>query len=228
MKYIFDVDGTLTPPRSKIVPEFIPFLTQFFEKNECYLASGSDLEKITWQLGDLINKATGVFTCSGNVYCKNNVLIYQNNWFFPIEVEEKLDCFIDNSKFPNRYGNHIEERVGCVNFSVCGRNANHQQRKEYFEWDQQNKERLTIATEMKNDYPDLKFDIGGEISIDIYPTGCDKGQIAKIIDSPVTFYGDKICPNGNDLVLAELLIARGDFAVQISDWEHCRTLLSFN
>ena len=44
-KFIFDVDGTLTPSRKKIVHEFwAPFLI-FCRKHDVYLVTGSDRKK---------------------------------------------------------------------------------------------------------------------------------------------------------------------------------------
>ena len=44
-KYIFDVDGTITPSRKEIVHEFwAPFLI-FCREHDVYLVTGSDREK---------------------------------------------------------------------------------------------------------------------------------------------------------------------------------------
>ena len=44
-KFIFDVDGTLTPSRKKITPEFFDEFFQFTEENDVYLVTGSDRDK---------------------------------------------------------------------------------------------------------------------------------------------------------------------------------------
>ena len=41
MKYIFDVDGTLTPSRKKIDPDFLIFFNSFALANEVYLVTGA-------------------------------------------------------------------------------------------------------------------------------------------------------------------------------------------
>ena len=49
-KYIFDVDGTLTPARQPATKEFLSFFETWAKENTFYLCSGSDLEKIKEQL----------------------------------------------------------------------------------------------------------------------------------------------------------------------------------
>ena len=50
MKYIFDVDGTLTPSRQKIDPNFLIFFNSFALINEVYLVTGSDRDKTIEQI----------------------------------------------------------------------------------------------------------------------------------------------------------------------------------
>ena len=45
MKYIFDVDGTLTPSRQPIMPEFKDWFLDFCKHNEVYIVTGSDYPK---------------------------------------------------------------------------------------------------------------------------------------------------------------------------------------
>ena len=67
--------------------------------------------------------------------------------------------------------------------------------------------------------------IGGQISVDIYPMGCDKSQAILYIrernDScPITFYGDKLVPGGNDMpVFPVLNIDSGDAAIPVEGWK---------
>ena len=76
-KFIFDVDGTLTPSRKKIVHEFwAPFLI-FCRKHDGYLVTGSDRQKTLEQLGlDICYTAKRVYNCSGcDVYEKIRMFI---------------------------------------------------------------------------------------------------------------------------------------------------------
>ena len=44
-KFIFDVDGTLTPSRQEIDMDFAVFFTDFCAENDVYLVTGRDREK---------------------------------------------------------------------------------------------------------------------------------------------------------------------------------------
>ena len=50
-KFIFDVDGTLTPSRGKIDPDFLQFMLYFAGINDVYLVTGSDRDKTLEQVG---------------------------------------------------------------------------------------------------------------------------------------------------------------------------------
>ena len=65
--WIFDVDGTLTPPRDLIDEEFEEFLYDWILQNSTYLCSGSDLHKLREQLSSrILFNVFGVFTCMAN------------------------------------------------------------------------------------------------------------------------------------------------------------------
>ena len=53
-KFIFDVDGTLTPSRQEIDMDFAVFFTEFCAENDVYLVTGSDREKTIEQVGEEI------------------------------------------------------------------------------------------------------------------------------------------------------------------------------
>ena len=103
-----------------------------------------------------------------------------------------------------RTGLHFEDRTGMCNFSVVGRGANQEQRKDYFRYDCESKEREKIAQQFNLLFPKLQADVGGETGIDIFKKGCNKGQILKNFSNPETikFYGDRTDPAGNDYSLA--------------------------
>jgi len=77
---LFDVDGTLTIPRQKIIEETEDYLLNKL-KPKCTvgLVGGSDLKKIAEQMGgmDVLNKFDYVFAENGLVAYKNGILIGQ-------------------------------------------------------------------------------------------------------------------------------------------------------
>lgn len=209
--FVFDVDNTLTPPRQEIAADMKKFFTNFVFNNKVYLVSGSDYNKIVWQLGELIVNATrGTFGCLGNTYHVLDILIAMNS--FP-ELEDSellndINDYLKNSSTPIRTGNHIEKRTGMLNISTIGRNATHEQRKIYSQFDKQANERKIFSQFLQENYPDLDISIGGEISIDISVKGHGKEQVYKCIkeenkDCRVIFFGDRCNSGGNDYNLAK-------------------------
>jgi phosphomannomutase len=216
-KFIFDVDGTLTPSREKVNLDFKEWLITFFAVNDVYLVTGSDHQKTVEQLGtQLVNSAQYVFNCSGNDVWSRGKNIETSNWILPEEAREWLVQQLNLSKFPLRTGNHIEVRPGTVNFSVVGRGATLKERMMYRDWDTTNSERAKIALEFNHKYPELEARIGGETGIDIYAKGCDKSQILKYFskEDKLFFFGDRCDPGGNDYPLAKLI----KNSYQVKNW----------
>ena len=225
--YIFDVDGTLTPSRGSIDPKFYKEFLKFCYSHRVFLVTGSDRDKTIEQIGEEIyNACMRVYNCSGNSRWVRDKELYYSNWELPIEVKQWLNFKLEHSPFPLRTGLHFENRTGMCNFSVVGRNANPEERKEYYYYDCKTKEREKIAIAFNEKYPDLQADVGGETGIDIFKKGCNKAQILNEFTSTdrIKFYGDRTDPAGNDYPLAVLLKPHQVYAVK--DWKHTRSLLA--
>ena len=217
--FIFDVDGTLTPAREKINPYFSDFLLNFMKHHETYLASGSDLDKLKQQLPkEAFEASSGIFTCMGNVYYCNGKQQYKRSFEAPEGLIEDLVSILNESPYVYKFGNHIEKRIGMINFSVVGRNANSEQRKQYHKYDEEKNEREKIASLLNSKYAgQIVAAVGGEISIDIYNPGRDKSQVLTELvkcgnirrNDCIHFYGDKIFPGGNDHALGQALEKSG-------------------
>ena len=230
MKYIFDVDGTLTPSRSKIDPEFAEWFLDFQKEFDVYLVTGSDRDKTIEQLGDVIyDNAKAVFNCSGNDVWSCGANVYRSEWKASKALEDMMYGWLQASPFLLRTGNHIEERPGCVNFSIIGRNCSKDERLKYIEHDLNNRERETIAFQINSEFPELMATVGGETGIDIYPTGKDKSQILSSFPDHDTlhFFGDKMEPGGNDYPLGSKL-KYPSRATQVRDWKHTWELLEID
>ena len=210
VKYIFDVDGTLTPSRQKIDSEFLNFLLNFAKQNDVYLVTGSDRPKTIEQIGkELYFACQRVYNCSGSDVYEKDILIYRDEWTLPSDAEEFLIDELHHSKFPVRTGNHIERRPGGVNFSVLGRGSEVilEEREEYVKWDINTGERKNIAERFKKRFPEIGCQVGGQTGLDISPLGCDKSQILrdfKPIDL-IYFFGDKLKEGENDYPLAHAI-----------------------
>jgi len=230
MKYIFDVDGTLTPSRGIINSEFKDWFDKFCLSNDVYLVTGSDKSKTIEQIGEATyNLCKRVYNCSGSDVYVGTKKIRSNDWEPPESLQKLLEGWLHGSKFALRTGNHIEQRPGMVNFSIVGRNASQEERKEYVEWDVSQRERETIAYVINHYYDNITATVGGETGIDIHPTGCDKSQILKDFDLKeyIHFFGDAIFKAGNDWPLAEAISNRNNNGKShhVKDWRDTWTKL---
>jgi len=222
-KFIFDVDGTLTPSRGIIDLEFKAFFNSFCLMNDVYLVTGSDKPKTVEQISELTyNLCKRVYQCSGSDVWQGDENILKSEWILPIEARHWLEQVLDDSDFNIRTGNHIEHRTGMINFSIVGRNANAEQRAAYVKSDDDG-ERNYIARAFNNFFPNLQATVGGETGIDISPRGADKSQILRDFkeDDTIHFYGDAMFKSGNDYPLAEALKEyQLGFSHQVDGWEH--------
>lgn len=207
-RFIFDVDGTLTPSRQKMDPVFKEFFLEFIKNNDVWLVTGSDYAKTLEQLGaDVTENVITVYNCSGNETRFKGKIVNASSWALPPNAKYFLDSCEWESKFPIRTGNHIEERRGMVNFSVVGRNCNIEERAKYIEWDKEHNEREKISSSFNIMFPELQATIGGETGLDISLRGNDKSQILCDFnsDDEIRFYGDAMHKGGNDEPLARAL-----------------------
>ena len=222
-RYIFDVDGTITPSRGQVDTDFAVFFSDFCANNSVYLVTGSDKEKTIEQIGEEIySLAERVYNCSGSDVWQGEKHIRTDKWHIGPITRSFLVRQLEESKFPLRTGLHIEERPGMVNFSIVGRHATLGERKLYVEWDENNLERKHIAAQFNFRFPKLKAVIGGETGMDIFPKGYDKSQIIGDFDPTDTlnFFGDAMGPTGNDYPLKKSIIDNDlGFAIEVSGWK---------
>jgi len=228
-KFIFDVDGTLTPSRKKMEHEFwAPFLI-FCRHHDVYLVTGSDRQKTVEQLGlDICYTAKRVYNCSGSDVYEKDKNVYRDTWELPKDVEMHLKDELAFSDFPLRNGNHIERRPGGVNFSILGRDADPMKgRKEYMSWDVIHGERQYIARRLLYNFTDLNVALGGQTGIDIGPKGADKSQILRDFskDDEIHFFGDRMESTGNDYTLGEAVKKMDGKTYHVKDWTDTRTIL---
>lgn len=210
--YVFDMDGTLTPARLQMTRDFKEAFLPWLKTHTAFIATGSDIKKVHEQMDDdVINAFDGIYCSMGNTLYKGDELIYKKEIDYNEEMLSDLENFRNNTKYPYQlFGNYIEKRIGMINFSVIGRDCTYEERTRYSAWDKENGERKEIQKFMQEKYPDYDFECGGNISLDIIPKGCGKGQIAKDLrekykKEKIVFMGDRTLPGGNDYALANAL-----------------------
>jgi HAD superfamily hydrolase (TIGR01484 family) len=237
--YLFDVDGTLTPPLTEVDDVFAEVFLSWIRDNgkKVYLVTGSDIKKTKKQLfSSFIDQCEGIFTCSGNVFYSKGHKVYENKLVLPKGFIENLQLYLDmGTQWRKKTGTHIEIRSGMVNFSTVGRDASPDLREAYSKWDAAHGEREDIVDYIKGIYPELEVAIGGQISVDIYPAGKNKAQVVDNIqemhgpDTSMVFVGDRNVPGGNDWPLAQRLQRMEGCAwYQVLSYEETRALIEYD
>lgn len=206
------------------------------QKKIVYLVTGSNIEKTKKQIfSDFLDQCEGIFTCSGNQFFRQGRQVYGNKLILPEGFIEDLELYLDKgSAWRRKTGKHIEVRPGMVNFSTVGRNSSADLREAYYKWDQKSGEREDMVNYITNLYPQFEVSIGGQISVDIYPTGKNKAQVVKKLreihgpDVEMIFVGDRCVPGGNDWPLAqELDPIEGSEWYQVLSYEETRALIEY-
>ena len=189
---------------------------------DVYLVTGSDRAKTVEQIGlDVYNRSIRVYNCSGADVYEKDANVYKSNWKISEEVEKFLQDELDFSQFPVRCGNHIETRPGGINFSILGRGegVNLPDREEYVKWDRNTGERILIADRLKNQFPDLNVQIGGQTGLDISDN--DKSQILRDFnpEDELVFFGDMMKEGQNDYPLAQAVDNLGGTNYSVNGWQ---------
>uniref|UniRef100_S4PMU4 Phosphomannomutase n=1 Tax=Pararge aegeria TaxID=116150 RepID=S4PMU4_9NEOP len=211
--YLFDVDGTLTKPRQVITEEFKIFLLEKVKPNVSIgLVSGSDYSKIVEQMSG--EHVTNQFDY---VFCENGVMHYQQGVLKSTQSilqyigEETLQKVINYSlgymsklQLPAKRGNFVEFRSSMINLCPVGRSCTQAEREEFSRYDIEHKVRAKFVEALQREFANSKltFALGGQISVDVFPTGWDKTyclqHVADENFDEIHFFGDKTTPGGND------------------------------
>lgn len=182
---LFDVDGTLTPSRKVIEPEFEEFLhTKIKPRATLGVVGGSDFSKIVEQLNGErgLREFDYVFPENGLVHIEKGVEISKQS------IQKHLGeaiikrfinfnlRYIADLDIPVKRGTFIDFRSGMINICPIGRQCTYEERLEFNKYDNKNSVRRDMVEALKKEFSDidLTFSIGGQISIDAFPNGWDK------------------------------------------------------
>jgi phosphomannomutase len=117
-------------------------------------------------------------------------------------------------ELPFKRGIFVENRTGIVlnfflnlffkiNVCPCGRSCTQEERMLFVEYENKFPIRHDFVKALEKHFPisenSLKFSIGGQISIDIFPSGWDKTFCLRYLEpkyEAVHFFGDKTMPVG--------------------------------
>lgn len=233
---LFDVDGTLTAPRKGITPKMLEFMRELREAVTVGVVGGSDLVKISEQLGkSVITDYDFVFAENGLVAYKNGELVASQS-LKSFLGEEKLKelinftlHYIADLDIPIKRGTFIEFRNGMLNVSPIGRNCSQEERDEFERYDMVHNIRPKMVSVLRERFAhfNLTFSIGGQISFDVFPQGWDKTFCLRYLDEfpEVHFFGDKTYKGGNDYEIYESECTVGHSVTSPEDTaEKCKSL----
>ncbi|CRG99033.1 phosphomannomutase, putative [Plasmodium relictum] len=208
--FLFDVDGTLTYSRKVIHQKMVDILLELKSKEKCSIGvvGGSDYKKILEQIKypeifDYIFSENGIVSYKNNEKCFSESIV---NFLGEDKLKKLINyclIYIANLDIPKKRGTFIELRNGIINISPIGRNCSQEEREEFSAFNIENdiikNFRLNLMKEFEGF--NLTFSIGGQISIDCFPTGWDKRFCLRHIDKnfgEIYFFGDRTEKGGND------------------------------
>lgn len=174
------------------------------------IVSGSDLVKVTEQLGEeIVQKADWCFAENGLYAMKAGEFLAKQSFtgYLGEEQFERLCTFcqkyIDDLDIPVKTSIHVERRNGMINVSPIGRACSREERNEFEKYDQETGVRAKMIEILKEEFKgqNLRFSVGGQISFDVFPMGWDKSYCLQFVEKDydeMHFWGDKCYEGGND------------------------------
>lgn len=221
---LFDMDGTLTPPRQAMTTEVKNALIRLLDRAKVGVVSGSGMEYIRQQIPEDILARLDLFPCNGT-----------QRWTF---ADGKLVQLGESPSMKEQIGNptwiklmrnlhnlqhtimlqykdlpytsdFISDRGTMINWCPIGRNALEKERNAWIEKEKQfsirNWVRNRLILEMNGNgylsqnHGPLRYRLGGQTSIDIYPAGWDKTySLHHLPNMNIWFVGDRCEKEGND------------------------------
>ncbi|RNF08868.1 putative phosphomannomutase [Trypanosoma conorhini] len=208
---LFDIDGTLTPPRRSQPDEVREAIRR--ARNAGFtmgIVGGSDFAKQREQLGDdVLQQFDYVFAENGLLAYKNGKEIHRQSLLHELGNERivkfvrKTMRLLSDLDIPVQRGTFIEYRNGMINVSPIGRNCSQTERDDFERYDKEHHVREKLIQELQKAFPEygLKYSIGGQISFDVFPNGWDKRYCLRFLEKDfdeIHFFGDKTDEGGND------------------------------
>lgn len=211
---LFDIDGTLTEPRSVIQDDFEAFLYDKVQPlTHLGIVTGADLDKIYEQLNgpQILQQFDFVFPENGLVQIVDGVEISKQSIVTHLgeaTVQRFINyvlTYLGNLELPIKRGKFLEFRNGMMNICPMGRQCAFAERQIFADYDRVHNIRTQMIEDLKREFKDvdLTYSIGGQISFDIYPRGWDKSYCLDMLVGTgrfreIHFFGDKVEPGGND------------------------------
>lgn len=220
---LFDMDGTITPARKSIESKVVDALSELLKISEVGIVTGSGFDYVMQQCGSFFNSKKDfskltILPCNGTqkyVHINGewkrestlNMRQHLGENFFRslmLLLSERVYVthLINTSHNLPLTGHFISYRDSLINWCPIGRSATNEDRNIFRKLDEENKIREYNLKILKQSRfaERVDFALGGNTSIDIYPTGWDKTYaLTHYIDYNHWFVGDRCTlPTGND------------------------------
>lgn len=218
---LFDIDGTLCHSGQQIGPELKEQLVRLSKKHTLGLVGGGVYDKLVYQMDDILEIFTYIFSESGNTLHLNQdgsiTKVYSRNMReqfgdkMIISINNILLKYLVDMDLPCKTGHFVDLRGGLIYFTPIGQNCTLDDRAKFKELDKDGVRIKTIKDLeqlFQKENLDLELTLGGEIGISVYPKGWDKVHCLDYIQNcgakfDTTYYfGDKIFEYGNDYKVA--------------------------
>ncbi len=248
--FLFDMDGTLTPPRERVQGHVIKAMKKLSEHGRIGIVTGSDFEYV-WQqmsaafeLGGVPVDNVDLLPCNGTKKYTTNksrsfCLVHEADMIKEISEDsynEILRCCVGwqwqimvNFKHLPYTGTFLQYRGSLLNWCPIGRSADSESRRAWINQDKEKNIRKMYAElfseKVRLENIAVNVALGGSTSLDIYPAGWDKTYALKHYEGKeVYFVGDRCEMGGNDWHIYEEL-AKHNRSFSISSPEETVTVI---
>lgn len=229
--FLFDMDGTLTPPRGAITPSVIRALRKLSENYRIGIITGSDMDYIRQQafemfgVGGVPVDRVDLLPCNGTkkyVANKSRRFIVEHEADMLAEIgseayfsilrfcmQKQIEMMDYEPQLPYG-GTFFQYRGSLLNWCQIGRSVGMEERSalEAIDLEKQYRKRYAdqLALHLAGKNIPVTVALGGSTSLDIYPNGWDKTYgLQHYPDCTVYFAGDRCDPGGNDWHIYEKL-----------------------
>jgi phosphomannomutase len=222
---LFDLDGTLTPPRKRITERNREKILDLLNYARVGIVTGSTLSYVIEQVDlKLFESGLEVFPCNGTehwVYAKGSWESRTPFISMRDHMGEDWRCLhkilnsmqgelMESAPDLPLTGQFVSYRGSMVNWCPIGREAGDVDRSTFEKIDKSSALRAGLLDKLRDRLrplgKTLTVKLGGSTSFDIYPEGWDKSYVLRHFPSDVVwFVGDRCDPTGNDFEIYEAL-----------------------
>lgn len=234
---LFDMDGTITPPRKAIKYSMVRALKTLSQYTHIGIVTGSGFDylyeqcKLMWDENDSVKRFyIHLLPCNGTqVY---RYWDYRWRQTFGVDMREQISnetytklltyIFVAQEKLLKAShislpftGNFVSYRQSLLNWCPIGRDAAADDRASFQEFDKQHGYRIKAKKKLekklkKNNIEGIEIALGGQTSLDIFPTGWNKTfALQHFTGRDVWFVGDRCEVGGNDQAIYDVIEKEG-------------------